>query len=145
MSLYSLIIPLHKKPVKIFVYREATDFSIDKNYMENKKGPFQGGWNQSYKKGGEKKSAVCRFTSQARLATPYAKVLSEIFGKSECEIIHAVNCEISHFFLVWVAGFPPVAALADKQSFRLFGPTDKLLKQFSPYFKSRIETKKDVP
>ena len=43
MSLYSLIIPLHKKPVKIFVYREATDFSIDKNYMENKKGPFQGG------------------------------------------------------------------------------------------------------
>jgi len=49
----------------------------------------------------------------------------------------------SRLYLVSVAGFPPVAALADKQSTGLFGPTDKLLKQFSPYFKSRktIKTK----
>ena len=29
-------------------------------------------------------------------------------------------------------GFPPVAALCDKQSFRLFGPSDKLLCNFLP-------------
>ena len=33
-------------------------------------------------------------------------------------------------------GLPPVAALAAEQSIGLFGPTDKLLSQFSPYFKS---------
>ena len=44
---------------------------------------------------------------------------------------------ISIVFLVRTTGLPPVAALADKQSAGLFGPTDKLLAQFSPYFKSR--------
>ena len=32
----------------------------------------------------------------------------------------------SGFCLVQVTGLPPVAALADKQPFRLFGPSDKL-------------------
>ncbi len=34
--------------------------------------------------------------------------------------------------LVQVTGFPPVAALADKQSTGLFGPSDKLLRIFLP-------------
>ena len=48
----------------------------------------------------------------------------------------------SSFFLVRMTGFPPVAALADKQSTGLFGACEcyalahKLLTQFSPYFKS---------
>ena len=51
------------------------------------------------------------------------------------------------YFLVQVTGFPPVAALADKQSTGLFGPSDKLLKQFSPYFKSHrlYKAKKQSP
>ena len=36
------------------------------------------------------------------------------------------------FSLVRMTGFPPVAALADKQSTGLFGPTDKLLRNFLP-------------
>ena len=44
--------------------------------------------------------------------------------------------------LVRMTGLPPVAALADKQPFRLFGPTDKLLTQFPPYFKSRLKKQK---
>ena len=39
---------------------------------------------------------------------------------------------ILSLFLVRMTGFPPVAALADKQSFRLFGPADKLLCNFLP-------------
>ena len=31
-----------------------------------------------------------------------------------------------------MTGFPPVAALADKQSTGLFGPSDKLLRNFLP-------------
>ena len=34
--------------------------------------------------------------------------------------------------MVQVTGFPPVAALADKQSTGLFGPSDKLLRIFLP-------------
>ena len=40
-------------------------------------------------------------------------------------------------------GFSPVATLADKQSFRLFGPTDKLLRNFLP-ISNPILTKKAV-
>ena len=36
-----------------------------------------------------------------------------------------------------MTGFSPVATLAGKQSTGLFGPSDKLLMQFPPYFKSR--------
>ena len=36
------------------------------------------------------------------------------------------------YFLVRMTGFPPVAALADKQSTGLFGPTDKMLRIFLP-------------
>ena len=42
------------------------------------------------------------------------------------------NVSFSIAFLVQVTGFPPVAALADKQSTGLFGPTDKLLCNFLP-------------
>ena len=38
-------------------------------------------------------------------------------------------------------GFPPVAALADKQSFRLFGPADKLLCNFLPISNPTISVK----
>ena len=39
---------------------------------------------------------------------------------------------ILRLFLVRMTGFPPVAALADKQSTGLFGPADKLLRNFLP-------------
>ena len=41
-----------------------------------------------------------------------------------------------------VTGFPPVAALADKQSTGLFGPTDKLLRNFLPISNPRRAYKK---
>ncbi len=49
-------------------------------------------------------------------------------------------------FVVQVTGLPPVAALADKQSFRLFGPSDKLplaifsLSSPSIYSKENLKT-----
>ena len=48
----------------------------------------------------------------------------------------AVECGFSipvvHTSKTAMTGFPPVAALADKQSTGLFGPTDKLLRNFLP-------------
>ena len=48
--------------------------------------------------------------------------------------------------VVRMTGFPPVAALADKQSTGLFGPSDKLLRNFLPISNPYpYKTKKDVP
>lgn len=54
-----------------------------------------------------------------------------------CKKIRTLIVQGSYYFcLVRTTGLPPVAALADKQSAGLFGPSDKLLSHSSPYFKS---------
>ena len=59
-------------------------------------------------------------------------------GKQKKQSETNQNC----IFVELEMGFPPVAALADKQSTGLFGPTDKLLCNFLPISNPISKTKR---